>query len=117
LEENKALLQTVVNVCEDRQASDCLVLDMKQLTPMADYYVICHGNNERQVQAIAKTLKDTVEEEGFEVRRMEGYEQARWILMDLNNIICHIFHKDERAYYNIERLWGDAEEVSVEDVQ
>ena len=116
MEENKALLKTVVDVCEDRQAKDCLVLDMKALTPMADYYVICHGNNERQVQAIAKTLKDTVEEQGIVVKRMEGYEQSRWILLDLNNIICHIFHKDERPYYNLERLWGDAEEVSVKDL-
>ncbi|HLQ96388.1 MAG TPA: ribosome silencing factor [Pseudogracilibacillus sp.] len=114
--ENKNLLSTIVEVCEDRQASDCVILDMRELTPITDYYVICHGNNERQVQAIAKHVKDKMEEEDFDVRRMEGFEQGRWILLDMNDVVCHIFHKDERPHYNLERLWGDADEVSIEEL-
>lgn len=109
------LLQTVTDACEDRKAENCVVLDMKQLTPVADYYVICNGTNERQVQAIAKAVKDEIEEEGFLVKRMEGYEQARWILLDLGDVVCHVFHKEDRGYYNLERLWGDAEQVSLGD--
>jgi len=107
------LLETVVEACEDRKAEGCTVLDMRNLTPVADYYVICHGNNERQVQAIARSVKNVLDEQGIDVKRMEGFEQARWILIDANGIICHVFHKDERDYYNLERLWGDADEVSV----
>lgn len=107
------MLRTVVEACKDRKAENCLVLDMRTLTPMADYYVICHGNNERQVQAIARSVKGKMEEQELDVKRMEGFEQARWILMDMGDVICHIFHKDDRSYYNLERLWGDAKEVSV----
>lgn len=107
------LLQTVVEACEDRKAEGCTVLNMQGFTPIADYYVICHGSNERQVQAIARSVKNALDERGIDVQRMEGFEQARWILIDANGIVCHIFHQDERDYYNLERLWGDAEEVSI----
>jgi len=107
------LLEIVVEACEDRKAEECTVLDMRNFTPVADYYVICHGNNERQVQAIARSVKNALDEQGIDIKRMEGFEQARWILIDANGIVCHVFHKDERDYYNLERLWGDADEVSV----
>ena len=107
------LLETVVEACEDRKAEECVVLNMQDLTPVADYYVICHGSNERQVQAIARSVKNALDEKGIDVKRMEGFEQARWILIDAVGVICHIFHKDERSYYNLERLWGDADEVSI----
>ncbi len=116
MQTNKEVLKMVMEAAEDRKAEDCLALDMTQLTPMADYYMICHGNSERQVQAIARAIKDAVEESGNEVKRMEGQEQARWILLDINNIICHVFHKEERGYYNLERLWGDAEIIRQGDL-
>lgn len=111
--EQNELLQIVVAACEDRKAENCVVLNMETLTPIADYFVICHGNNERQVQAIVRSIKEAVEKQGLDVKRMEGFEQARWVLIDLGDIICHVFHKDERAYYNLERLWGDAETVDI----
>jgi len=111
------LLEKVVEACEDRKAEQCTVLNMQSLTPVADYYVICHGNNERQVQAIARSVKNALDEKGIDVQRMEGFEQARWVLIDAGGIICHIFHKDERGYYNLERLWGDADEVHVGENQ
>ena len=109
----KQILQTVIEACEDRKAENCVALNMESLTPVADYFVICHGNNERQVQAIARSIKESLEEKGLHVKRIEGFEHARWVLIDVGDIICHIFHRDERAYYNLERLWGDAVEVSV----
>ncbi len=114
--EIKQILEIVVEACEDRKAENCIALDMQHLTPVADYFVICHGNNERQVQAIARSVKESLEENGQEIKRMEGFEQARWVLIDIGDIICHVFHKDERSYYNLERLWGDASEVSVGDI-
>ena len=69
---------------------------------------MCHGNNERQVQSIARAVKEAVHEQGIDVKRMEGYNDARWVLIDLANVVVHIFHKDERNYYNIEKLYQDA---------
>lgn len=116
MKESEDLLKVVVAACEERKAKNSVVLNMEQLSPMADYFVICHGTSERQVQAIARSIKDAAEEEGFEINRMEGFEQARWILIDLGDVICHVFHEEERSYYNLERLWGDAAEVAVGDL-
>ena len=74
---------------------------------MTDYFVVTHGNNERQVQAIARAVK-VANEQNIEVKRMEGYNEARWILIDLADVVVHVFHKDERNYYNIEKLYQDA---------
>src|SRR5690625_617698 len=109
--ETKQLLKHVVDACEDRKAENCIVLDMQQITTIADYFVIWHGNNERQVQAIAQSVREKLDEENYTIERIEGYQEARWILIDIGDVICHIFHKEEREYYNLERLWGDAREV------
>jgi ribosome-associated protein len=88
---------------------------MKGVSLIADYFLICHGNSDKQVQAIARELKDKAEENGYTVKRLEGFDQARWILVDLGDIVAHVFHKDERGYYNLERLWGDASFVEVSE--
>lgn len=106
--DTKELASLTVEACDDKRAEDIVVLDMKEVSLIADYFVICHGSNERQVQAIAREVKAKAQEEGLDVKRLEGLEQGRWVLVDLDDVVCHIFHKDERPYYNLERLWGDA---------
>ncbi|GEN52001.1 ribosome silencing factor [Halobacillus faecis] len=115
--ESKELVNLAAQACDEKRAQDIVVLDMSEVSLIADYFLICEGSNERQVQAIARELKNQAEEHGIEVKRMEGFEQARWVLVDLNDIVCHIFHKDERHYYNLERLWGDADTVVVEGLE
>ncbi|RTR35348.1 ribosome silencing factor [Robertmurraya yapensis] len=102
------LLKTAVKAADDKRAEDIVALNMKGISLIADYFVICHGNSDKQVQAIAREIKDKAEENGYDVRRMEGFDEARWILVDLGDVVAHIFHRDERSYYNLERLWGDA---------
>ncbi len=112
--ENTQLIQEIADACDDKRAEDIIVLNMNQVSLVADYFLICHGSSERQVQAIARSIKDRAEELGnMEVKRMEGLEQGRWVLVDLGDIVCHVFHKDERSYYNLERLWGDAAQVKL----
>ncbi|ALX48142.1 ribosome silencing factor [Lentibacillus amyloliquefaciens] len=112
--DSKKIVQTIARACDDKRAEDIVALDMQEVSLMADYFLICHGSNERQVQAIARGIKDTMGERDVHVKRMEGFDQARWILVDLDDVVCHIFHKDERNYYNLERLWGDASKVELQ---
>ncbi len=100
------MLMTAVKAADDKRAEDITVLNMKGISLISDYFVICHGNSDKQVQAIAREMKEKSEEHGFTVKRMEGFDEARWILVDMGDIVAHIFHKDERSYYNLERLWG-----------
>ncbi|WP_249871036.1 ribosome silencing factor [Oceanobacillus saliphilus] len=111
---NREIVELIAEACDDKRAEDIIALDMNQVSLVADYFLICHGNTERQVQAIAKGIKDAADENGLDVKRMEGFEQARWILVDIGDIVCHVFHKDERRYYNLERLWGDAARVPLQ---
>jgi ribosome-associated protein len=110
----RELLQTAVKAADDKRAEDILVLNMKGISLVADYFMICHGNSDKQVQAIAREIKDKAEENGYDIKRMEGFDEARWILIDLGDVIAHVFHRDERSYYNLERLWGDAPLENIE---
>lgn len=104
----RQLLMTVANAAEDKKAEDLIVLNMQGISIIADYFVICHGNSDMQVQAISREIKRQAEKNGIEVKRMEGFEEAKWVLVDLGDIVVHVFHRDERDYYHLERLWGDA---------
>ncbi|ADE71584.1 MULTISPECIES: ribosome silencing factor [Priestia] len=113
----RELLSLVVEAADDKKAIDIVALNMEGISLVADYFVICHGNSDKQVQAIAREIKENAHEQGISVKRLEGFEQAKWVLVDLGDVVVHIFHKDERGYYNLERLWGDAPFVSSEELQ
>ncbi|AZB43696.1 ribosome silencing factor [Bacillus sp. FJAT-42376] len=104
----KDILKLAVEAADDKRAEDMVALRMKGLSLIADYFLICHGNSDKQVQAIAREIKDKADENGIQVKRMEGFDEARWILIDLGDVVAHVFHRDERLYYNLEKLWGDA---------
>jgi ribosome-associated protein len=105
------IMSLVVAAAEDKKAYDVVTLDLKGVSLIADYFVICHGNSETQVQAIASEARKRAEEAGARIRGMEGMEAARWVLLDLGDVVMHVFHRDDREYYNIERLWSDAKVV------
>ncbi|ENM25952.1 ribosome silencing factor [Staphylococcus aureus] len=105
---SQELLAIAVDAIDNKKGEDTISLEMKGISDMTDYFVVTHGNNERQVQAIARAVKEEANEQNIEVKRMEGYNEARWILIDLADVVVHVFHKDERNYYNIEKLYQDA---------
>ncbi|WP_435924715.1 ribosome silencing factor [Paenibacillus sp. DYY-L-2] len=105
------LLSAAVAAAEDKKAMNIVALDLKGISLIADYFVICHGNSDTQVQAIATEVRKRAQEAGAVIRGIEGMNSARWVLMDLGDVVVHIFHRDEREYYNIERLWSDAKVV------
>ncbi|UCZ54463.1 ribosome silencing factor [Bacillus shivajii] len=109
-------LNLAVKAADDKRANNIIALDMEGISLIADYFVICHGNSESQVEAIAKEIKDQAQEAGIELKRLEGFDESRWVLIDLHDVIVHIFHKEEREYYNLEKLWGDASEVNIEQL-
>ncbi|MCI1856591.1 MAG: ribosome silencing factor [Sporolactobacillus sp.] len=98
----------LAEAADDKKAQNLVILNMKDISIMTDYFIICHGNSEKQVQAIATAVKQAAETAGMSVQRMEGYHQARWVLIDLGDVVVHVFRRDEREYYQLEKLWGDA---------
>ncbi len=113
---DSSLLTLAVKALDDKRAENIVALNMEGVSLIADYFVICHGNSDKQVQAIAQELKKVVQEQGIEIKRLEGIDQARWVLIDLGDVVVHVFHKEERIYYNLEKLWGDAPTIELEGV-
>lgn len=107
------LLQLAVTTADDKKAMNIVALDLRGISLVADYFMICHGNSDTQVQAIVTAIRKQVLEKGGIVKNIEGMGTARWVLMDLGDVIVHVFHRDEREYYNIERLWSDAKVVDI----
>ncbi|MFD2333752.1 ribosome silencing factor [Cohnella sp. GCM10020058] len=107
---SEQLLRQVVDAADDKKANDIVALNLQHISLVADYFVICHGNSDTQVQSISTEIKKRAEEAGARVR-MEGMDTARWVLIDMGDVVAHVFHRDEREYYSLERLWSDAKAV------
>jgi len=110
------IAKLAAKTASDKKGRDVLVLKIEGLSVIADYFVICSGNSETQVQAIAREIKDKMDENHISIKGIEGMDQARWVLIDLGDVVIHVFHKEERDFYNLERLWRDAPIVEVEGV-
>ncbi|KQY87362.1 MULTISPECIES: ribosome silencing factor [Paenibacillus] len=108
---SKELMNMAVTAADDKKASNIVALDLVGISLVADYFVICHGNSDTQVQSIATEIRKQAHAAGVTIKGIEGMDSARWVLMDLGDVVVHIFHRDEREYYNIERLWSDAKVV------
>lgn len=107
----KEMAEIAAEAAEDKKAEDIEILKVKGLTIIADYFVICSGNSETQVKAIARGIEEDLEEKEIVPRNRAGVSAARWILLDYSDIIVHIFHRQEREFYELERLWADAKKI------
>ena|SRR5690554_2529732 len=96
---------------DEKKGKDIHILDIKELTTLTDYFILANGTSTIQVQAIADFVEEKAEEIGIELIRKEGYRNGRWILMDFNEVIVHVFHEEEREFYKLERLWQDANNI------
>jgi ribosome-associated protein len=105
------LAHRIVEVASDKKASDVVLLRTAEVTTMADYFVICSGRSERQVQVLGHAIVDELRKERIRPLGVEGRGTARWILLDYGSVIVHVFAPEEREYYGLERLWSNATQV------
>jgi ribosome-associated protein len=108
------LALTVARVVEDTRGSDIVVLDLRKLTDVFDYFVIASGSSRRQMHAMADEVKHTIRRElADEPRGVQGYDDSHWIVMDYGDVVVHLFDAESRAYWDLENLWGDASRVAI----
>lgn len=99
------------DAAEDIKAEETVILDVSKYTSVAHYFVITQGNSDRQVKAIANNVGTALKEKGVQVWNQEGLDSGTWALIDFGGVIVHVFHKDTRDFYALERLWGDAKRL------
>lgn len=100
-------------VLADHKAQDVVLLDLRPVTDMADYFLVASGTSDTHVRATAHHVMDALAKDGLRVQSVEGLEQGRWVLLDYVDFVVHVFHPALRAFYQLERLWGDAPAVPV----
>ena len=111
------LVKKIVEALEDKKAEDITVLDIGEVSSIADYFIIASGSNRNQVQAMADEVEERLYKAGYEQKQIEGYQTANWILMDYQDIIVHIFDEENRLFYDLERIWRDGKVVSEEELE
>ena len=109
-----ALAQRAAAICIDSKANDVVILSLKGITDVADFFVIASGTSDTHVRAIADHVMTELKKEGAPVHHLEGVTQGRWALLDYVDFVVHVFHPSLRSFYQLERLWGDAEVVPIE---
>ena len=107
----RAFALAAAKVADERHCSDIVVLDLRGISPAADYFVIATGTSDRQMRTVADEICDEAKKQGLMRFGRAGYEQARWILLDFIDVVVHIFDREYRDYYDLELLWGDAKRI------
>jgi ribosome-associated protein len=104
-----------VRAALDKKATDVVVLDLRHTPAFTDYFILCTGQSQRQVKAIADAVEEALHAIKVRPAHVEGYERSEWVLMDFFSFIVHVFTPQMRAFYSLDRLWGDAERIEVSD--
>ncbi|MDO4488773.1 MAG: ribosome silencing factor [Eubacteriales bacterium] len=111
VENTRIMVKTAVKALEDKKASDISVIDISDLSVVADCFIIASADNIRQTKALYDNVEEVMGRAGFTMRQSEGVSAANWILMDYNDVIIHIFDKENRLFYDIERIWKDGKKI------
>ncbi len=113
---SKEMTKLAIGALEDKKAEDIRIIDISEVSVMADYFIIASGSNPSQLQAMVDNVDETLGRAGHPVKQIEGYNTANWILMDFGDIIVHVFDKENRLLYNLERIWRDGKTIEKEDL-
>jgi|HigsolmetaGSP11D_1036233.scaffolds.fasta_scaffold60970_1 ribosome-associated protein len=105
--DSKKLVDMVVDALQDKKAKEINIINIENISILADYFVICSGTSSTHLKALADSVEEKAAEAGYTMLHKEGYNSFRWILLDYGEVVVHIFHDEDRKFYNLERLWSD----------
>lgn len=108
------MAQVVIEALEEKKAEDIKIIDISHISIIADYFIIASGSNKNQIQTMADNVDELLAKKGYTNKQVEGYTNADWILMDYKDVIVHIFDKENRLFYDLERIWRDGKEITKE---
>ncbi len=116
--ENKSLemAKLAIAALEDKKAEDIKVIDISEVSVLADYFIIAGGSNRSQIQAMCDNVDEKLGRAGYPSKQTEGYDTANWVLLDFGDVIVHIFDKENRLLYDLERIWRDGKQIDIENM-
>ena len=114
--ESKEMAKLAIEALEDKKAEDIRLINISEISVLGDYFIIASGTNRSQIQALADNVQEKLGRAGVLSKTVEGYETANWILMDFGDIIVHVFDKENRLFYNLERIWRDGKMMEKEEL-
>lgn len=117
MNQSKEMTKLAIHALEEKKAEDIHIIDISKISVLADYFIIANGTNRNQVKALIDNVDDTLGRAGYQDRKIEGYDTASWALMDYKDIIVHVFDKENRLFYDLERIWRDGNKISLEEFQ
>ncbi|NLM04633.1 MAG: ribosome silencing factor [Clostridiales bacterium] len=110
------IIKKIINDIDEKLGQNIVVMDLKNISSICDYFIITSAASIRQTKAMADEIESTLEEEGISIFHKEGYDSGKWILLDYGDIVIHIFHDEDREFYNIEGIWKDAKTINVDNI-
>lgn len=116
MDTSKKMAKIACEALEDKKAEDIKVIEIGDISTIADYFVIANGTNSSQVQALVDSVEEQLSKNGYEPKRIEGVHSASWILLDYGDVVVHIFSREDRLFYDLERIWRDGKTVSMEEL-
>ncbi|MDD3174134.1 MAG: ribosome silencing factor [Herbinix sp.] len=116
MDNSKQMAKLVYEALDEKKGEDIQIIEIKDISIIADYFIIANGSNASQVDALVSSVEDKLGRNGFETKRIEGVRSASWILMDYGDVVVHVFSKEDRLFYNLERIWRDGKTVSIDQL-
>jgi ribosome-associated protein len=113
--ETLELVKKAVAALDDKKAEDIKVIDIREISTIADYFIIASGSNQNQLTAMQDAVDEELHKAGVHVKQIEGNRNSTWILMDYEDIIVHLFSKQDRLFYDLERIWRDGKEIRMDE--
>jgi len=114
MEQSRKMAKIAYAALDERKGEDIKVIDISEISVLADYFIIANGTNDSQVRALVENVEEKLSKEGFEPKQREGYGLGSWVLLDFGNIIVHVFDKENRLFYDLERIWRDGKLINVD---
>lgn len=117
MNQSKEMTKLAYEALEDKKSEDIRVIEIGNISVIADYFIIANGNSSSQVDAMVDAVEEALSKNGYEPKRVEGVRSSGWILMDYGDVVIHIFSKEDRLFYDLERIWRDGKSISKEELE
>lgn len=113
MERSKLIVKKAYNAINDKKGEDIKIIDISKISTVADYFIIANGSNGPHVESLVDNVEEELLKENIHAERIEGVRSSGWILMDYNDVIVHVFSKEDRLFYDLERIWRDGKEIDI----